>query len=255
MGQFLVDAGFELIAPARPGYQGTALEGRETIDEQADLLAALLDALEIERAALVVWSGGGPSGYRLAVRHRERVASIVASAAVSRAYPKPKASLDSLVMNTRAGNWLTRFMTDHLPRQMVESTLKAEGELTREELKELVAGAMADERKLAVVLAMDRVVGDFSKDRHEGVSNDWVQFGAISSLELEKISAPTLLVHGTADTDVPPAHSEYAAATIPNADLWTMPSGTHLSLFVHPQAEEAQAQAIATLRSGCAASP
>ncbi len=45
MGRFLVEAGCELIAPARPGYQDTPLDGRAAIDEQADLHAALLDAL------------------------------------------------------------------------------------------------------------------------------------------------------------------------------------------------------------------
>ena len=72
MGRFLVAGGFHLIAPARPGYPGTELGGRQTIDDQADLHAALLDALGIERAAVITWSGGGPSGYRLAVRHPGR---------------------------------------------------------------------------------------------------------------------------------------------------------------------------------------
>src|SRR5687768_15500605 len=60
MGRFLVEGGFELIAPARPGYQGTPLEGREAIDAQADLHAALLDALGHDTAGVVTWSGGGP---------------------------------------------------------------------------------------------------------------------------------------------------------------------------------------------------
>src|SRR3954471_3750344 len=84
MGRFLDEAGFEVIAPSRPGYLGTPLEGRESIDGQADLHAALLDALGHERAGLICWSGGGPSTYRLAVRHPERVSSLVAAAAASR---------------------------------------------------------------------------------------------------------------------------------------------------------------------------
>src|SRR5688500_4404525 len=66
MGRFVVDAGLELIAPARPGYQGTPLDARRSIDDQADLHAAVLDALGHERAGVVSWSGGGPSAYRLA---------------------------------------------------------------------------------------------------------------------------------------------------------------------------------------------
>jgi pimeloyl-ACP methyl ester carboxylesterase len=51
------------IMVSRPGYLGTELEARQGIDEQADLLAALLDALEVERAGVLCWSGGGPSSY------------------------------------------------------------------------------------------------------------------------------------------------------------------------------------------------
>ena len=57
------------------------------------------------------------------------------------------------------------------------------------------------------------------------------------------------MIHGSADTDVPPEHGEHAAATIPGAELLTMDRGTHLSLFVHPDARAAQAQAVAALRS------
>ena len=83
MGRFLVDAGFGVIAPSRPGYLGTRLDGREAIDRQADLHAALLDALGAERVGVLAWSGGGPSGYRLAVRHPGRVAGLARRASTS----------------------------------------------------------------------------------------------------------------------------------------------------------------------------
>ncbi len=58
MGRFLVEAGFEVIAPSRPGYPGTPLLERTGVDQQADLHASLLDALEIPVAGLITWSGG-----------------------------------------------------------------------------------------------------------------------------------------------------------------------------------------------------
>jgi pimeloyl-ACP methyl ester carboxylesterase len=114
MGRFLVDAGFEVIAPSRPGYLGTPLDGRGSIDDHADVLVALLDALGVERAGLLTWSGGGPTGYRLAVRHADRVCALVAFAAVSRSCTEPNASLEErLLMKTGAGNWLLRFLAVH----------------------------------------------------------------------------------------------------------------------------------------------
>ena len=89
MGRFLVDAGFELIAPSRPGYLGTPLAGRESFDAQAELLGAMLDALGHDSAAFLTWSGGGPSGYRLAATQPEKVSALVAFAAVSGNYKSP----------------------------------------------------------------------------------------------------------------------------------------------------------------------
>src|SRR5262245_45572256 len=80
LGRFLVGQGLSVIAPSRPGYLGSALAGRQTIDAQADLLAALLDSLGLQDVGVLAWSGGGPSAYRLAVRHPDRVRGLVAAA-------------------------------------------------------------------------------------------------------------------------------------------------------------------------------
>ena len=249
MGRFVVDAGFELIAPARPGYQGTPLAVRKSIDDQADLYAALLDALGHERAGVVTWSGGGPSGYRLAVRHPDRVAGLVAAAAVSQAYEPLDEDLETrLMLKTTPGNWVLRVLATHAPKTTVSATLQAEGDLSKDELEGLTAEAMADERQRDVVLAMAEVVGDYA-GRREGMDNDWAQFGRITALELERIEAPTLIVNGEADSDVPPAHSDLAAATIPGAERIVMERGTHLCLWVHHDAEAAQDRTVEILRS------
>lgn len=248
MGRFLDEAGFEVIAPSRPGYLGTPLDGRESIDRQADLHAALLDALGHDRAGVVCWSGGGPSSYRLAVHHPGKVASLVAFAAVSHRLDAPKESLDErLMLKTGFGNWLLRELAAHMPTSTVSATLKAEGDLSKDELKALVETAMADEAGREVVLTMANVVGDHAH-RKAGEDNDWANMSAIDTLELEKISAPTLVVVGSADADVPPEHSDHAAGTIPGADKIVMDRGTHLSLFVHPDAAAVQSRVVAHLR-------
>jgi pimeloyl-ACP methyl ester carboxylesterase len=248
MGRFLIEAGFELIAPSRPGYLGTPLGDRQEIDRQADLHAATLDALGIERAAVIAWSGGGPSAYRLAVRHPERVSALVSFACLSERIAEPNPSLDErLMLETSPGNWMLRFMARHMPKSTVEATLKAEGDLSKEELAALVKETMGDQASLDVVLTMAEVCGDYSH-REAGVENDWEQFGRIDSLELERIDRPTLVIWGDADTDVPPSHSEHAAATIPGARKLVLERGTHLALFAHPEARKAQDRVVELLR-------
>ena len=248
MGRFLVDAGFELIAPARPGYQETPLDGREAIDSQADLLAAMLDALGLERVGVLTWSGGGPSGYRLAVGHPERVSALVGFASVSGRIDRPREGAEErLMLETSFGNWLLRFFRRHAPKTMISETLAAEGDLTKAELRALVAEAMDDEGAREVVLTAAEACADYG-DRRAGIENDWEQFGAIESLELDRIIHPALVIHGSADSDVPPAHTDHAAAAIPGAERLLMEGGTHLCLWAHPDAAAAQARVVALLR-------
>lgn len=248
MAGFLPADEFQAILPSRPGYLGTPLEGRETIDQQADLHAALLDHLGVERAGVLCWSGGGPSTYRLAVRHPDRVGAIVSLTAVSQNYPRPKEDVTSrLMFRTAAGNWLLRVMAAHAPKQLIAATEQSEGDLSKDELAAHVDEVFADPVKRRFVLDLDASVTQ-RDDRRHGYENDLDQFDAITDLELNRIVAPTLVVWGDADTDVVPAHSEHAVAAIPGAEALTLPGGTHLAFYTHADAQAAQARALTLLR-------
>jgi pimeloyl-ACP methyl ester carboxylesterase len=248
MAGFLPTDEFQAIMPSRPGYLGTPLESRETIDQQADLHAALLEHLGVGPAAVLCWSGGGPSTYRLAVRHPQRVNAIVSLTAVSRRYPTPKQGLDErLMFRTAPGNWLLRMLARHAPKQMISATEGSEGDLTKEQLKAHVDEVFADPVKRDFVLALDASVAQ-DRTRRSGFDNDMAQFDAIDDLELQRIAVPTLVVWGDADSDVAPSFSEYTAATIPGAQALVLPGGTHLAFYTHTDAADAQARALTLLR-------
>jgi pimeloyl-ACP methyl ester carboxylesterase len=57
----LVRAGWRVLTPDRPGYLGTPIENGDTPEQQADLAAALLDVLGIDRVAVVGISAGDPA--------------------------------------------------------------------------------------------------------------------------------------------------------------------------------------------------
>lgn len=247
MAGFLPREEISAILVSRPGYLGTELGDRTTVDRQADLLAALLDHLGIERAGVLSWSGGGPAGYRLAVRHPGRVDALVAFAAVSRAYHLPDQDLATrLMFTTGAGRWLLRLIAAHQPRQYVAGVLSGEADLTKEQLTQRIDEVFADPVKRAFVLALGATATQ-DRSRRAGYENDLAQFAAITSLELERITAPTLVVQGSADGDLPPADSAFAAATIPGAELLTLETGTHLALYTHPDSAAAQARVVDAL--------
>jgi pimeloyl-ACP methyl ester carboxylesterase len=248
LGRFLVEAGFRVVAPARPGYQGTPLAGRERIDDQADLHAALLDSLDVESAHVFAWSGGGPSAYRLAVRHPDRVRTLVTASAVATTFTADSAMSEKLMMNTRAGNWVMRMLSAHAPKATVQALLKAEGDISKDELKALTDEAMADERERAVVLAVADAAADHVH-RGEGIENDYEQFASIDSLELDRVVAPALVLGAELDRDVAPEHPQLAARTIPHAQNHVVPRGTHLAVWVHPDAADTQRRIIDFFRA------
>lgn len=247
LGGFLARAGFSLIAPARPGYQATPLAIAESIAQQAELHVALLDALGIDRVAVLAWSGGGPSAYSLAAAHPERVTSLVTASAVSLAFDPHLAVSEKLMMNTRLGNWILRSLASHAPKSTIQSLLKAEGDLSHAELKELTSAAFVDEHQRDVALAVMLASADH-EHRAAGIAQDYENFAAITSLNLEAIAVPTLVVWGDADEDVPPTHSQHAATAITDAQAIVLPRGTHVALWIHPEAVTAQERVIAHMR-------
>lgn len=64
---------FRLLSVSRPGFLGTPLESGKSLDEQADLFAAVLDELGIDKVAVFSISAGGLAAYTFAARHPDRI--------------------------------------------------------------------------------------------------------------------------------------------------------------------------------------
>ncbi len=60
--------------------------------------------------------------------------------------------------------------------------------------------------------------------------NDAAQFGRIERYPLERVAAPTLVVHAVDDVLAPLSHGQFTAETVPNARLLVLESGGHLWL-------------------------
>jgi len=237
----VVAAGLRAIIPSRPGYLGSELtEANRAIDGAADAMAALMAGIGIDTYAVLCWSGGGPTAFRLAARHGGRLNALVALAAVSQRYEWHPDGGERFMFSSALGNWLLKIMAEHAPRQLIGATLASEGELSKEELETLVREVWSDEAKRRFVVELAATVS-WRGARKPGLDNDLACFAAIDDLQLDHIPVPTLLVHGRADTDCPPQHSETAARRIPGARLLWIEHGGHLSMFTNPDSDAIQA--------------
>jgi pimeloyl-ACP methyl ester carboxylesterase len=209
------DAGLRFVAVSRPGYLGTPLEVGRTPPEQADAFANLLDALGVERVAMVGLSGGGPSAWQFALRHPDRCWALALISAITRQRPASQRSLGwrlfhKVILPSDFAAWLgvslVRALMRPTPRRPV-------GRVGPEQSRRLM--------EATVPYAV----------RRAGHKNDSEQFGALPESPPEGIRCPTLVVHGTADGAVPFTHAKASVAAIPGAELVTLPGGGHGAFF------------------------
>jgi pimeloyl-ACP methyl ester carboxylesterase len=77
---------FRAIGPSRFGYLGSAMPPHATVADQADVYAALLDHLGVERVVLCGFSAGGPAVIQFALRHAERLDGLILGSNYCRAW-------------------------------------------------------------------------------------------------------------------------------------------------------------------------
>lgn len=254
--QPLLDAGFRLLTPDRPGYQGTRLKGHESPEAQADLFAALLDSLEVERVALVAVSAGGPAAIQFAHRFPERVSCLVLMAAITRktglSSDQLNSALGKLVMSRRAQNpayFLIHRAMHLLPGLTLRDFARTETTYDPGVAPKIIAQVTGDPAQLQQVRQLaDAMVP--ALPRFPGVMNDLEVQQALPDLQLESLALPTLIIHSRYDGDVPFAGAEEAAQRIPGAELIAVDQFGHFVWWGDPDVtREFQQRMLEFLRS------
>lgn len=208
---------FQLITFSRPGYRRTDIAIGGSLSEQADAACRVLDHLGIGTATVIALSAGGMVGLQFAQDYPERCNALILLSAQGPelAYSRP----------SRFWLWLLDLM---LASDFFVWIL-------------LGVGMTALTRLMRVVNLRDSLLqikaffaGVFpASDWRVGTSNDVDQLINQQSIELERIHAPTLVLHGTQDVIVPPVVAEDNAAKIPQAQHIRIEGGTHLMMATH----------------------
>jgi pimeloyl-ACP methyl ester carboxylesterase len=216
MARFLGLGCFAFLTLSRPGYRRTPLSSGKAPEAQADLFAATLDALHIGQVVVMAHSGGGPAALQFALRYPQRCPGLLLLSAVSQHYTEDGVyrSLPPL------RRWLKRLI-DHL---MVCDPLLYPAYLLSKCLpQEMHAWEFIES------LVMNPL-------RSMGYRNDMAQFAALGVYPLQHIAIPTLIVHGTADVDIPFSQARELAHAIPCAQLVAIDGAHHLSTLTSQKA-------------------
>ena len=210
------------IAVSRPGYLRTPLSSGQTFEQQADLFAAILDTLAVPRAVVVASSGGGYDGLQFALRHPDRCIALVLLAPSVNYEPLPEGapSANRFLLAIRDfGIWSTT-SSSTVTRVVAGAMIKDLNRKDPEQIK-FFDGVMKS------LIPLSR--------RIEGAQNDAAQRidPNIDHWPLERISVPTLLIHGTADENSAYQGSVYVASKIRGAELVTFAGGDHFFPVTH----------------------
>lgn len=199
-----------LVYDCRGMWQSEHPTGPYSLEQHADDLAALLDALKIEKAHLVGISYGGEISMLFSVRHPEKVRSLVVSSAVS--------EIDTMLKTIGqawAGAMLTRngktLFEVTLPSNFSEAWLKA---------NQALLPKMAQKYDEIDFTSVGELMAAFSR----------LDFTA----QLKKIQAPTLVVVGEEDMLKPRKYSEIIAREIPGAEFLVIPHAAHAVCLEKP---------------------
>lgn len=223
----LLDEEARVLAVSRPGYLGTPLRAGKSPEQQADLLAALLDRLGEDKAFVLAISGGGPCALAFALRHPSRCRALVAVSTCGTVHraPIPLSFLFKKALARLPG----------VPGYFRSKALKDPARLLERSVRNAESRRRMREDTAAMTL-YTALVGSMFEDmtqRLAGTDND-IRITRTVALPLSQIATPTLVVHGTADAQAPfEPHARLLASEIPGARLLAIEGGEHMTLFTH----------------------
>ncbi|SIO26402.1 alpha/beta fold hydrolase [Agromyces cerinus] len=209
--------GIRLVSYGRPGYGGsTPRPGRDVASAAADV-AAIADALGIERFAVMGASGGGPHALACAALLPGRVTGAV--------------TLAGIAPRTDAFDWFAGMASPGGLRAAVEGRAARAAAAETEEFDPAqflpVDWAALDGRWASLGADAQRA-GEAGLD---GLVDDDVALAAPWGVELGGIGVPVLLVQGEGDRVVPAKHASWLVAHIPRASLWMRLDDGHVSVL------------------------
>jgi 2-hydroxy-6-oxonona-2,4-dienedioate hydrolase len=222
LARAVLDDCFRAIMPSRFGYLRSTFHAGATFDDQAHAYAALLDALGVERVAVMALSHGGPSALLFALLHPERVTSLtLISAGVA-----PSADPDQAGANRRGDMLMTIFRYDPLYwgisklfRRQLMGVMGAD--------RAVVASLTPGQRRL-----VDEVIDGMNPVAPRSAGATFDNGAALPGPRISGIRAPTLIFHAEDDALQLFHNAAFAAAHIPRARLVRFNHGGHLVLSV-----------------------
>lgn len=222
--QSFLERRLRVVSPDRPGYgKSSPQPGRSLLGWPADV-AAVADALGIERFVVAGHSAGGPYALATAAVLPHRVTGAVALAGVTdmgwpRAlddYFEMEKDLMQLADEESAIAWCIQHF-----REDASGFFEADFEMPAPD-----AALLADEK---VGPSLTEAMEEAFRQGIAGFAQDAYVYGRQWEFDPASIAVPVQVVHGDADSLQPMSHSRHTAELIPGSELVVLPGHGHLT--------------------------
>ena len=219
----LATRGIRVIAVSRFGYLRTPMPTDASAEAQADAFVCLMDALDLQTAAVMGGSAGALSALQMAIRHPDRVSALILL--VPLAYKPPVAANSAAPMNPWVEDlMMTAIGSDFLfwaglqvaRRQLIGTVLATPPAL-------LDAASPAEQARINAML--DNILPVSA--RAAGLRHDTAAGKSMTPARLDLVQAPTLIISARDDRYGTHASAEYMAAQIAGAKFLGFETGGH----------------------------
>jgi pimeloyl-ACP methyl ester carboxylesterase len=228
--------GIRLITVDRPGFGLSDFQPRRTLLDWPTDVAALADALDLDRFALLGHSGGGPHVLACAVALPDRLTAVgVACGFAPMDRPDALAGM-SRQMQQGVGlfsrmPWMARLLFASLPRQYRRNPERAFEQQFGHGLPDSDRAVLARPDVHANVLAG---AVEALRPGSRGLAHEAPLFlGQAWGFRPEAIGIPVWLWYGDADSIVPLQMGRYLANAIPHSELTLYPGEGHMLHITH----------------------
>jgi pimeloyl-ACP methyl ester carboxylesterase len=219
LGEQHLGLGYQVIAPSRHGYPGSPMPPAATPGSQATAFVALLDHLEIDRAAVIAHSAGGISAVQMALRYPDRVAALVlvATTVTETRLRLPFRPLLRAILGSDLLFWLLMGPLHRPGLGLFIDPSYVPGTYETAELANAMLGLMPVAPRRRGTL-FDMVVTNPDPIRHP------------DSYRLEELEVPTLMINARDDPLIDYAQVHALHKEISGVRFVTVPAGGHLML-------------------------
>jgi len=228
LNAFKID-GFTTITPSRPGYLRTPLlDCWQTYQQSSAAFVELLDSLNIDKVVVGGISAGGPAALYFAMLYPDRVSSLVLISAITKERVLPIVENKTPFINNFFGEDFMAWVQIKMLRRNPDYILKGKNVMLSEHDQKIIA---ADSVKLQALFSFFDHSYTFLSKRLEGHVNDRIQYSKIGEPNPLPISVPTLIIHGTDDSNVDYEYALSASKRIANSKLVTLNGAGHVAII------------------------